>query len=466
MIEISSIHALAESLGGRLITGFGVGLLLAMLAAILLRVCRDSSTRFAISFLTLLAISVFPLAACIVGGHSTAFYTMPHVSVPVRWASAIFLIWIVGSAIGLCRIAVGLWRVRKIRQRCVELDPSNASENPILRITLNEWGGSRRVSLCVSQDVTVPTAAGFFRPVILLPAWALTDLSTAELNSVLLHELGHLRRWDDWTNLAQKILKALLFFHPAVWWIDSQLALEREIACDDFVLAKTSDAKGYANCLVSVAEKSVGRRALAVAVAAVGRFRETATRLARILDQNRLGGTRVSKPALAGIALLVSAFAVGLPRMPTMVVFGDAAPVTNAANVTDLVAADHAKQVAEVIPASARTVSVRSEKHVRPMLKKAELRTRGSKPSREGHKSANQARLSRVTANQVPKPTPMLVETSWNEERVQPTFLLMTQTVVCDETGTCFVSVSAWQVSTVQQAQPTQSQTGSTSKSI
>ena len=94
------------------------------------------------------------------------------------------------------------------------------------------------------------------------------ELSTAELNSILIHELAHLRRWDDWTNLGQQILKALLFFHPAVWWIESKLALEREMACDDAVLAKTANPRGYAQCLISVAEKSFARRGLALAQAA------------------------------------------------------------------------------------------------------------------------------------------------------------------------------------------------------
>src|SRR5215813_10601868 len=206
MIEISSIQALAESLGGRLITGVGAGMLLAMLAAIVLRFSRNSSTRFAISFLTLLAIALFPLAACFVGGHSTSLSATPHISIPGRWASAILLTWIVGAVIGLCRIAVGLLRVHRIRRRCAELDSSSASSNSttndvnsVLGRTLVESAGSRHVFLYVSQDVTVPTAAGFFWPAILLPAWALTDFSSPELNSIVLHELGHLRRWDDWT---------------------------------------------------------------------------------------------------------------------------------------------------------------------------------------------------------------------------------------------------------------------------
>jgi len=78
----------------------------------------------------------------------------------------------------------------------------------------------------------VPTAIGFFQPAVIVPAWTLRELSAEELHSVLLHELAHLRRWDDWTNLAQELVGALFFFHPAVWRIGSRLSLEREMACD------------------------------------------------------------------------------------------------------------------------------------------------------------------------------------------------------------------------------------------
>jgi len=99
-------------------------------------------------------------------------------------------------------------------------------------------------------------ATGFFRPMIVIPAWALGELSTEELKVVLLHEAAHLERWDDWTNLTQKVLRALFFFHPVVWWLESKLALEREMACDDLVVAATSSPRAYAECLVSLAEKS------------------------------------------------------------------------------------------------------------------------------------------------------------------------------------------------------------------
>src|SRR5213078_2563160 len=120
-------------------------------------------------------------------------------------------------------------------------------------------------------------------PTVVIPAWLMEELPAAELNQILLHELAHLSRWDDWSNLAQKIVKALFFFHPAVWWIERKVSLEREMACDDAVLAENHSPRAYAECLVHLAEKSVLRRGVALAQAAVGRIRQTTLRVAQIL---------------------------------------------------------------------------------------------------------------------------------------------------------------------------------------
>jgi hypothetical protein len=193
----------------------------------------------------------------------------------------------------------------------------------------------RRARLLVSNDVRVPTALGFFHPAVVIPAWALRDLSAEELRAIILHELAHLRRWDDWTNLGQKIVKALFFFHPAVWWIDSRLALEREIACDDLVLEQTSSARAYAASLVSIAEKVVaekGRmaRTLALAQGAIGRMREVSARIARILD-GRPRSRRAWGPAVAMVGTLAVGTFVAMPYAPQLVSFQtSAAPVLSA----------------------------------------------------------------------------------------------------------------------------------------
>jgi hypothetical protein len=139
--------------------------------------------------------------------------------------------------------------------------------------------------------------------------------------------LAHLRRHDDWTNLAQQILKALLFFHPAVWWIQNQLALEREIACDDAVLAQTTNPRSYAQCLVSVAEKSFMRSGVALAQAIVSRMRQTSQRVSRILDVNRSGATRIWKPALYSLAAFFAVCLASLRHAPELVAFEDAPKV-------------------------------------------------------------------------------------------------------------------------------------------
>jgi hypothetical protein len=175
----------------------------------------------------------------------------------------------------------------------------------------------------------VPTAIGFLKPVVALPEWTLRELSHTELNAILLHELAHLRRWDDWTNLAQKVLRAVFFFHPAVWWIEAKLSLEREMACDDAVLAETANPRAYAQCLVAVAEKTLMRRGLAMAQAAVSRVRQTTQRVAQILDANRPGATRIWKPALGLVAAFALACVGLLARSPALVSFADKGTMTH-----------------------------------------------------------------------------------------------------------------------------------------
>jgi len=183
--------------------------------------------------------------------------------------------------------------------------------------------GRRDIRVCVSDQVKVPTAIGFFKPMIVIPRWALAELSMEELEAVLLHEMAHLRRWDDWSNLTQKIIRALLFFHPAVWWIDNRLTLEREMACDELVLDQTANPRAYAECLVSLAEKNFLRRGLAMAQAAVGRLKHMSLRVGRILDTQRPGATRTCKPAMALLATLSAAAVMVTARTAPLVGFAD-----------------------------------------------------------------------------------------------------------------------------------------------
>ncbi len=317
----------AESLLNCMLEGVAIGLF----AWILLRLVgrRNSSTRFAVWFFALIAIAALPVLS-VAASSARAGSAGSAITVPSSWALVIFSVWAAVAAIALIRVGVGLWQLRKLRSSCTPIDSTTL--NPVVQETLRAFQSVRAVTLCQSASLRVPTAIGFMKPVVVLPLWALQDLSTAELNAILIHELTHLRRRDDWTNLAQQILKALLFFHPAVWWIENKLALEREMACDDAVLAETANPRGYAQCLISVAEKSFMRRGVALAQAAVNRVRQTSLRVAQILDVNRSSAIPIWKPALYSVAAFFIACLVSLSHAPGLITFKDQPETLASAN--------------------------------------------------------------------------------------------------------------------------------------
>jgi len=319
------MHFVAQLSVERLANCLAAGTLIALFAWWLLRLIgrRNSGTRFAVWFCALLAIAVAPFVEfsstnVVSGPASRAAVMMPR-----SWSLYLFGAWGIIAAFGLVRVAVGLWHLWSIRKNCAMVDLE--SLDPAVAQTLSEFRAVRAVELCSSEDLRVPTAVGFFRPAVVLPKWALTELSPAELHAVLLHELAHLHRWDDWTNLAQKSLRAVFFFHPAVWFVESRLSLEREMACDDLVLSQTANPRAYAECLVSLAEKNFLQRGIALAQAAVGRMRQTSLRVLQILDARRSKTVSIWKPAPWVVAGFSIACLVGAEHAPRLVAFSDPA---------------------------------------------------------------------------------------------------------------------------------------------
>jgi beta-lactamase regulating signal transducer with metallopeptidase domain len=283
------------------------------------------SLRFAILFLGLIVVGVFPLLLSVRAGASNLSASSSELYLPGVWASRLLLLWVVGAGLGLVRISHSLLR---LRQLCGAAQVVAVENLPgLLQTTAREFG-SRGVSVSVSHEVRIPVAVGIFAPMVIFPSWSWRDLSAEELNAILLHELAHLRRWDDWTNLAQQVMKALLFFHPAVWWIESKLTLEREMACDAFVVEKTANASGYARCLVSLAEHSLTRRTFALAHAAVGKVKQISMRVSQMLEVQSghlLPSRAWLAAAFAGATAVVIA---GASYMPELVSFKRTAPVT------------------------------------------------------------------------------------------------------------------------------------------
>src|SRR5579863_10961 len=357
---------LAEVFADRMLNSVLEGTVLALFGWILLRVYRrqNSGTRFAVWFTCLVGIAALPFFDSSVGVRGAALFGGSHSAfrLPGSWAIEIFIIWAVIAGAGLAKIGFGLWQLGRLRRSCSVVDL--AILDPVLRQTVNEFGTSRRVMVCSSDRVRVPAALGFLHPAIVFPSWALRELSTLELKAVLLHELAHLRRRDDWTNLAQEILRAIFFFHPALWLVGRGLSLEREMACDDFVLAGASSPRVYAQCLVSLAERSFLRRGLALAQAVAGKMGDTARRVVRILDADRSTATRIQAPALGLIVAFSLVCLFSLPRAPRLVAFGgkDRKSVPLSAGVAPT--GVEAGMGSKMIPAALRLDSVNPEKNV------------------------------------------------------------------------------------------------------
>jgi bla regulator protein blaR1 len=341
------VNAVAQLTAERVLDSLLIGAALAVFAGVLLRALPrpNSATRFAVWFAALLATALLPLlhSPQEFGGNLT-LAAKPLISVPGAWALYLFVAWAVIAALALLRVGLGFVQLRRIRQSCRAIDKAD----PGWQATVARLCPTRPVEILTSDVIHVPTAIGFIRPAIVIPAVLLAQLSAAELNQVLLHELAHLRRWDDWTNIVQKFVKALLFFHPAVWWMEMRISLEREMACDDAVLAETSSPRAYAECLASLAEKSLLRRGAALAQAAVNRIRQTSLRVAQILDVNRPQAAPVRKSAVALVGLFAFACLGIASQMPRLVRFQDGTPTLSSAVLmpSDLLPPDHAASVA------------------------------------------------------------------------------------------------------------------------
>ncbi len=297
--------------------GAAVAVVVALFARLLPR--HNSKTRFMVWLSALVAIAVLPLFYRS-AWTATVFGNGPRteaVTLPVSVATYIFAGWLLFVLVGLARVASGLLSVRHMKASGREIPAEVLS--PELLAEIKPSAKFRQTRLLVSAKVNVPTALGFFQPAVILPEWLVQDGRAEDLRHVVLHELEHLRRRDDWTNLLQKLIKMLLFFHPAVWWMEWKLSLDREMACDDAVLEKAASPRHYAESLARMAEKSFLRRQIALAQAAVGRVRQLSLRVARILDPKRPAAASVWKPAVPAVLLIAVVSGVGLSWVPGMV---------------------------------------------------------------------------------------------------------------------------------------------------
>jgi beta-lactamase regulating signal transducer with metallopeptidase domain len=215
--------------------------------------------------------------------------------------------WGVGVTILAARLAGGAWRVRRLRRSS---RPAPAEWRERLQDLAGQMGLSGSVALQRSARVEGPVVAGWWRPVVLVPAGFLSGLPPDQVEALLLHELAHVRRHDVLVGRLQAVVETLLFFHPATWWISRQVRQTREACCDDLAVRAGTDRTVYARALTALAERAVGGATAAWAPAAsdgslLGRIR-------RLLSPVPTPSTRAQRLSMAVAVLLLVGVPLGL----------------------------------------------------------------------------------------------------------------------------------------------------------
>ena len=291
----------------------------ALVLALTLAIVRSSRSRYAAACLAMLALLIafgMTFATELKPHRVTIVNSVSHASrAPVgvgnalqhmaarSWAPAILPwltpLWIAGvAAFHLYGLASWL-AVRRMLRRGVCAAPE------IWRRRLGEIAEhlrvSKPVSLLESSLAEVPVVIGHLRPAILVPIGMLTGMPALQIESILMHELAHIRRRDYLVNLLQMVLEGFLFYHPAVWWMSHVIRSERENCCDDLVVAHSGDAREYVAALTHLEQI---RWATEVAPAATGgNLMKRIRRLLYPADTPRA----VLTPLLSGAILIITA---------------------------------------------------------------------------------------------------------------------------------------------------------------
>jgi beta-lactamase regulating signal transducer with metallopeptidase domain len=313
-------------------------------------------------FLVLIALHALPAVArpwAGAGFAQGAAMHLPPVHLDPRWSLLIAAVWALLSMWRAAQLAVSAVRLHGLAGRALPVETDES-----LRALLKTSGG-RRAVLCTSDEVERPSVLGFFRPRILFPPALLESLTGEELRQVVVHEMEHLSRGDDWTNLLQKVGLVLFPLNPALLWVERRLCHERELACDDRVLSSCHGRKAYAICLTRLAEYTLLHRSLTLVLGAWERRPELVRRVHRILRRPMDSlSPRTAMALTASLTLAVLALGAGLARSPQLVSFApvsanqaQAFPSPQPAGLRTFGGLPRAQLVKAVMPAAAGPVS-------------------------------------------------------------------------------------------------------------
>lgn len=274
------LPSFVSTLGWALIHFLWQGLLVGTAASIALMLLRNARprTRYALSCAALALCMFLPMAGVWRGLRAdvsintspapdvvslVAEFSQPTV-VPLASLQStlhdhlpwIVALWSIGAGLLALRMALGMTWVGRIgRSRS---GTSDLRWQARLDGMATAFGMHRDIVLRVVTNFDSPVAAGWWRPIVLVPAALIVRMPADLLEALLAHELAHIKRHDYLINLIQSAIEALLFYHPVVWWLSRQVRLEREQIADDLATAALGEPRRLAIALHELAQFQLG----------------------------------------------------------------------------------------------------------------------------------------------------------------------------------------------------------------
>ncbi|MDX5444126.1 MAG: M56 family metallopeptidase, partial [Hymenobacteraceae bacterium] len=213
----------------------------------------------------------------------------------------IVLLWLLGISIMLLRLLGGVVYVQRLKH--YQTKPVNSFWRQKLQDLRRELRISQAVRMVESAMVQTPMVVGYLKPVVLLPLGTLAGLPATQVEAILAHELAHIARKDYLVNLFQSVVEVVLFYHPAIWWINNCIRTERENCCDDQAVALCGDTLSFAHALANLEEIRLQAPQLAMAFA--GNKYSLLKRISRLVNKPETSRTDYILPVvLLAISLL------------------------------------------------------------------------------------------------------------------------------------------------------------------
>jgi beta-lactamase regulating signal transducer with metallopeptidase domain len=217
-------------------------------------------------------------------------------------AALIMLAWLIVFMFKCCRLMNGFLHIRRIRQEALPV--AAEWKEQMLRLS-QQLGIFQTVRLMETARAQVPFTLGFLKPCIYVPLGLLAQLPADQVETILLHELAHIRRKDYLVNILQNFSDTIFFFNPAMLWISSLLREEREACCDDIVVEHTPHQKSYLYALVAFQERATG---VQPGMALLGKQDHLLSRVKRLLTrENKKLGIMEKSILMLGI-MAITAF--------------------------------------------------------------------------------------------------------------------------------------------------------------